>query len=69
MFVKDNPYYKAFYEYGNKNAMVEVTQDLVSYLNYRAYPYIDEDTYKFKWLVPADSRTLSKVKEYINNES
>jgi len=56
-----NPFYYSYYEFGMKDAMVEVDAVLLPYLNYRAYPYIDEDTYEFKWLVPSSSKLLKKV--------
>ena len=63
-----NPYLRKYYIEGDTDYMVEVDDDLVKYLNYRAYPFIDIDTNRLKWLVPKDSKKLQRLinEGYIN---
>jgi len=62
-----NPAYRAYLN-GNKNTMVEIPKELLEIINFRGYPYIDPNTYEFKWLLPKTSPTFMKLDEIVNKK-
>ena len=56
-----NPYLRKYYIEGETDSMIEVDDFMLKYFNYRAYPLIDIDTNKIKWLIPKDSKKLQRL--------
>jgi len=56
-----NPYLRKYYIEGEKEFMVEVDDFMLKYFNYRAYPLIDIETNRLKWLLPKTSKKLKRL--------
>jgi len=54
-----NPWIRKYME--GDNNMEVVPRELIKYVNFNCYPYIDTKTYKLKWLVPKTSPTYQKL--------
>ena len=56
-----NPYLRKYYIEGETWHMVEIDDFMLKYFNYRAYPLIDIETNRLKWLLPKDSKKLKRL--------
>ena len=56
-----NPYLRKYYIEGQTDFMIEVDDYMLKYFNYRAYPLIDIETNRLKWLLPKDSKKLKRL--------
>lgn len=59
-----NPTYRSFLQ-GNKDVMVVIPNELIEHVNFRGYPYIDPETYEFKWLLPKSSPTYKNIEKQL----
>jgi hypothetical protein len=58
-----NPALRKYYLEEDDSFVVELDEYMLKYLNYRAYPIIDLDTNKIKWLALRDSKKLQRLVE------
>jgi len=63
-----NPTYKKYLN-GEKDLMAEIPKELLEFVNFRGYPYIDPNTYEFKWLIPKSSQTYKNLENKLKDKN